>query len=263
MDHRYRLVPYQTCLALTGLCLLLSFLSGWFFLFFLLFGAFAVLGYYDQRQTGHSLMRNYPIWGRMRYVIEGLGPALRQYIVENNQEGKPYNRDFRSLVYQRAKDIEAKKAFGTELDVYSPSHVWIGHSMVPRPVAKDQPRVIIGGPDCTQPYSASLLNISAMSFGSLSANAIQALNSGASKGGFTTPPAKGASAAITAPPEETWSGRSAAAILAVAQQKGNSILTCLPSTPVKNRSRWWRSNSHKEPSPDMVASCRRQKSPRK
>jgi glutamate synthase domain-containing protein 2 len=184
MDHRYRLVPYQTCLALTGACLLLSLLSGWFFLLFLLFGALALLGYYDQKQTKHSLMRNYPIWGRMRYVIEAFGPALRQYIVEGNKEGMPFNRDFRSLVYQRAKNIEAKKPFGTELDVYSPTHVWVGHSMAPTPVSHELPRVTIGGTDCTRPYSASLLNISAMSFGSLSPNALLALNGGAKRGDF-------------------------------------------------------------------------------
>jgi len=184
MDYRYRLVPYQISLGLTALFLLLSFFSGWFFLPCLCFAALSLLGRYDQHQTSHSLMRNFPIWGRMRYIIEGFGPALRQYIVEHNKEGKPFDRDFRSLVYQRAKNVEAKKAFGTEIDVYSPTHTWIGHSMVPRPVAKELPRVTIGGPDCRLPYSASLLNISAMSFGSLSANAILALNSGAQKGNF-------------------------------------------------------------------------------
>ncbi|ORJ60637.1 FMN-binding glutamate synthase family protein [Geothermobacter hydrogeniphilus] len=184
MDYRYRLVPFQASIVLSLLCLLLSFVSIWFFLLFLLFGAAVLLGVYDQKQKKRSLPRNYPIWGRMRYFIEGLGPALRQYIVESNKEGKPFDRDFRSLVYQRAKNIEAKKAFGTELDVYSPTHVWVGHSIAPRPVAEDLPRVEIGGPDCGRPYSASIFNISAMSFGSLSANAILALNKGARKGNF-------------------------------------------------------------------------------
>jgi len=184
MDYRYRLVPFQASIALTGLCLLFRFVSGWFFLLFLCFGALVLLGLYDQRQRHKSLPRNFPIWGRMRYFIEGLGPALRQYIVESNKEGKPFDRDFRSLVYQRAKNIEAKKPFGTELDVYSPTHVWVGHSMAPKPVATDLPRVDIGGPECTKPYAASLLNISAMSFGSLSANAILALNKGAKMGDF-------------------------------------------------------------------------------
>ncbi len=184
MDHRYRLYPFQISVALT----LAFLLAGYFFPLALfpaaICAALVVLGLYDQGQKKHSLMRNYPIWGRMRYVIEGLGPALRQYIVEDNREGAPYNRDIRSLVYQRAKNIEAKKAFGTELDVYCPTHNWMGHSMAPCDVANDLPRVTIGGPDCQQPYSASLLNISAMSFGSLSANAIRALNTGAEKGNF-------------------------------------------------------------------------------
>jgi len=184
MDHRYRLYPFHISVLLTILSLLTAFIFPLSLIPAAICAALAALGLYDQRQHGHSLMRNYPIWGRMRYVIESLGPALRQYIVENNREGTPYNRDLRSLIYQRSKNVESKKPFGTELDVYSPTHIWMGHSMAPCEVAKELPRVSIGGPDCTQPYSASLLNISAMSFGSLSGNAILALNGGAQKGNF-------------------------------------------------------------------------------
>jgi glutamate synthase domain-containing protein 2 len=184
VEHGYRLVPFITAVALTLFFLLLSFWHGLYFCFFFLFGGLVLLGCWDLKQTEHSLMRNYPIWGRFRYWIESLGPPLRQYIVEQNKEGMPFNRDFRSLVYQRAKNVEAKKAFGTELDVYGPGYVWLSHSMVPLPVAKELPRVTIGGPQCGQPYSASLFNISAMSFGSLSGNAILALNKGSKKGNF-------------------------------------------------------------------------------
>jgi len=184
MDHRYRLFPFQIAITLTILSLVLGWYVHLFWVLSLICSALVALGMYDQHQKQHSLMRNYPIWGRMRYMIEGLGPALRQYIVENNHEGTPFNRDIRSLVYQRAKNIEAKKAFGTELNVYHPTHSWMGHSMAPHEVAAKLPRTSIGGPDCLQPYSASLLNISAMSFGSLSPNAILALNTGAKLGDF-------------------------------------------------------------------------------
>ncbi len=184
MDHRYRLFPFQISIVLTLVCLLVGFFFPLALIPAALCAALVALGFYDRQQKNHSLMRNYPIWGRLRYVIESLGPALRQYIVENNREGTPYNRDLRSLVYQRSKNIEAKKAFGTELDVYNPTHTWMGHSMAPCEVTPELPRETIGGPDCKQPYSASLLNISAMSFGSLSGNAILALNSGAQKGVF-------------------------------------------------------------------------------
>jgi glutamate synthase domain-containing protein 2 len=184
MDHRYRLFPFKISIGLSLLFSLIGFFYPLSLIPAVMCAGLVILGIYDQHQHQHSLMRNYPIWGRMRYMIEGLGPALRQYIVENNQEGTPYHRDLRALVYQRAKNIEAKKPFGTELDVYSPNHSWLSHSMAPTQVSHDLPRVIIGGPDCKQPYSASLLNISAMSFGSLSGNAILALNSGAQKGDF-------------------------------------------------------------------------------
>ncbi|MCF6179186.1 MAG: glutamate synthase-related protein, partial [Geopsychrobacter sp.] len=184
MDHRYRLFPFKISIGLTLLFFILGIYIHFALILSALCAALVLLGCYDQRQEQHSLMRNYPIWGRMRYVIEGLGPALRQYIVESNRAGTPFHRDLRSLVYQRAKNIEAKKAFGTELDVYDPTHIWLGHTMAPRKVASELPRITIGGPNCKHPYSASLLNISAMSFGSLSANAILALNTGAHNGDF-------------------------------------------------------------------------------
>ena len=184
MEHGMRLLPLKLSFVLCGLSLGLGLISLHFLWPLLLFIPLAALGLWDLRQSAHSLLRNYPIWGHFRYLIEAFGPALHQYIVESNKAGMPFNRDSRSLVYQRAKNAEAKKAFGTELDVYGPGYVWLSHSTVPAKVAKEAPRVTIGGPQCKQPYSASMLNISAMSYGSLSGNAIMALNKGAKAGNF-------------------------------------------------------------------------------
>jgi glutamate synthase domain-containing protein 2 len=151
---------------------------------FLFFAALTWLGCNDMKQEEHAVLRNYPISGHARYLMEALRPTLRQYFFEGEKDGKPFSRDRRSLVYQRAKGQLDKRPFGTEFDVYDPSYEWISHSLAPRDVNDHNFRVAIGGPDCTQPYDASVLNISAMSFGSLSANAIRALNTGAKEGRF-------------------------------------------------------------------------------
>jgi len=147
-------------------------------------GALVGLGVYDHVQTHHSLMRNYPIVARMRWIFEELRPYLRQYIVEGERDGRPIERASRSVVYARAKGQEDAVPFGTQLDVNSSEYEFITQSMAPSAVRPDDPRIAVGGPDCTKPYSASIFNISAMSFGSLSANAIEALNLGAKQGGF-------------------------------------------------------------------------------
>ena len=141
----------------------------------------------DIFQRENSILRNYPILGHLRSMLEDLGPELRQYIVEHNLDGRPFNRDQRTLVYQRSRGEEGKKSFGTELDVYAEGHRWVTHSIKARPIEIDpveELRVPVGGPACEQPYNASMLNISAMSFGSLSSNAIRALNEGAARGRF-------------------------------------------------------------------------------
>jgi glutamate synthase domain-containing protein 2 len=139
---------------------------------------------YDLFQSEHSLRRNYPLSARIRWFFEWLRPFLRSYIVESDLEGRPFNHDERSLIYARAKhDVDAHP-FGTELDVYSGEYEWLAHSMAPRIEAKTDDRVSVGSDQCTKPYLASRLNISAMSFGALSANAIEALNLGAKIGGF-------------------------------------------------------------------------------
>jgi glutamate synthase domain-containing protein 2 len=151
---------------------------------FLLSAGLAALGIRDVRQTKRSILRNYPVSGHARYLMEDLRPKIRQYFFEGEKDGRPFPRDKRSLVYQRAKGQLDKRPFGTEFDVYEPSYEWLSHSMSPTHVTDCDFRVKIGGPDCAQPYLASVLNISAMSFGSLSANAILALNKGAKMGGF-------------------------------------------------------------------------------
>jgi glutamate synthase domain-containing protein 2 len=149
-------------------------------------GALTVLGINDMRQSSRSVLRNYPVIGHLRYLLEFIRPEMRQYFIESDNEAAPFSRQQRSLVYQRAKGEPDKRPFGTQKDVGATGYEWISHSLAPSEVASADFRVAIGtgGSSCTQPYSASVFNISAMSFGALSANAILALNTGAQKGGF-------------------------------------------------------------------------------
>jgi len=142
------------------------------------------LGTFDAVQTKHSILRNYPILGHFRYALESLRPELQQYFVERATDGTPYDRNARSLIYERAKGANEEHPFGTERDLYAPGAEWLIHSLAPVSPPDEQHRVRIGGPQCTQPYDMALLNVSAMSFGALSANAIRALNEGAKLGGF-------------------------------------------------------------------------------
>ena len=145
------------------------------------------LGLRDTRQRRHSVLRNYPVIGHLRFLLEFIRPEMRQYFLESDNEAAPFSRQQRSLVYQRAKGEPDKRPFGTQLDVHASGYEWINHSIAPTKVATHDFRVDIGAggfSSCTQPYSASIFNISAMSFGALSANAIMALNAGAKKGGF-------------------------------------------------------------------------------
>jgi len=147
--------------------------------------ALVMLGLFDLMQTRHSVRRNYPVIGHVRWLIEWIRPEIRQYLLESDHEQTPFSRSQRSLVYARAKGESSERAFGTLLDVYRDGYEFISPSIRPVPVANPATfRVSIGGNQCTQPYSASLFNISAMSFGSLSANAIRALNRGARLGDF-------------------------------------------------------------------------------
>ncbi len=152
----------------------------------LVFLGLVLLGWRDTLQQRHSVLRNYPVIGHLRFLLEYIRPEIRQYFLESDHEAAPYSRQQRSLVYQRAKGEADKRPFGTQLDVGATGYEWINHSLAPTTVSSHDFRVTIGGvgSSCTQPYSASVFNISAMSFGALSANAILALNSGAKKGGF-------------------------------------------------------------------------------
>ncbi|MCB9570321.1 MAG: FMN-binding glutamate synthase family protein [Myxococcales bacterium] len=142
-----------------------------------------LLGVIDLFQTHHAIRRNFPVLGRLRYFFESIRPEMHQYFIETDTNGTPFSREQRSVVYQRAKGELDTVPFGTRHDVYAEGYTWIDHSLAPIHI-HDVPRVRIGGPACTKPYDAALLNISAMSFGSLSPAAIRALNGGARDGGF-------------------------------------------------------------------------------
>jgi glutamate synthase domain-containing protein 2 len=152
--------------------------------FLILFAPLLVVALLDLFQTEHTLRRNYPVSARFRWFFEWLRPFLRSYIVESDLDGRPFNHDERSLVYARAKGDNSTHPFGTELDVYSDEYEWLAHSMSPRSDAEKYTRVTVGTDQCSRPYKAARLNISAMSFGALGANAIEALNLGAKIGGF-------------------------------------------------------------------------------
>jgi glutamate synthase domain-containing protein 2 len=139
---------------------------------------------YDLLQRRHSILRNYPIIGHARFALEAVRPELQQYFIERNYDGRPYDRDTRTAIYERAKGVKDEQAYGTERDVAEPGYEWLLHSTAPLDPPKEPPRVRIGGPDCTKPYDMALLNVSGMSFGALSGNAITALNRGAAAGGF-------------------------------------------------------------------------------
>ncbi len=146
--------------------------------------AFAAIGVHDVVQRRHAVLRNYPIQGHLRFFIEAVRPELRQYLFESDTESVPFSRLQRDIVYQRAKQALDKRPFGTQLDVYAAGYEWINHSLTPRPVPAHDFRIAIGGPQCARRYDASVFNVSAMSFGALSANAILALNRGAARGRF-------------------------------------------------------------------------------
>jgi len=156
-------------------------LSGWWPTVFLLL---SLVGIHDLQQSHHAILRNYPIIGHLRFMLETIRPEIRQYFLESETEASPFSRAQRTLVYTRAKGQTDKRPFGTQLDVRAIGYEWINHSIAPSHLAGHDFRVKVGGKDCTQPYDISLFNVSAMSFGALSANAIQALNLGAKMGGF-------------------------------------------------------------------------------
>ncbi len=162
--------------------------AAWFWLpilwSFVLIAPVIVLGVMDMTQTRHAVRRNFPVIGHGRYLLETIRPEINQYFVESNSDGRPFSRNDRSVVYQRAKGELDTLPFGTQRDVYAQGYEWINHSLAPKTPDHEAERVLVGGPGCTQPYSASVFNVSAMSYGSLSKNAVLALNAGARIGGF-------------------------------------------------------------------------------
>jgi glutamate synthase domain-containing protein 2 len=149
-----------------------------------IFGALTAVGIHDLVQRKHSILRNYPILGHARFMLEAIRPEIQQYFIERNDDGMPYDRDTRTGIYERAKGIKDEQAYGTERDVGAPGYEWLLQSIHSADPPDEVPTVTVGGPDCTQPYEMALLNVSGMSFGALSSAALTALNQGAAAGGF-------------------------------------------------------------------------------
>jgi glutamate synthase domain-containing protein 2 len=179
-----RLSTFAICIAGTVVSGFLQYIgfTSWHFL--LIFGFLTLVGIYDCLQTKHAILRNYPVLGHMRFLLEFIRPEIRQYFIEGDNDKTPFSREQRTLVYSRSKAVADEIPFGTTLDVMAPGYQWINQSLAPTRLPSHDFRIEIGGKDCKQKYSASIFNISAMSFGSLSANAVMALNLGAKKGGF-------------------------------------------------------------------------------
>lgn len=182
---RNEFVFFATLIMVVTLLLGYFIHPAWYWLFVLYF-PLLFWGMYDMVQTRHAIARNFPILGRTRYIAEFLRPKIYQYFIESDTNGRPYNRIDRSLIYQRAKNEVDTTPFGTQLDLYAEGYEWMNHSInaLDKKKLDHHPRVMVGGPQCRQPYALSVLNVSAMSFGSLSKNAVLALNGGAKLGGF-------------------------------------------------------------------------------
>ncbi|MFT4267751.1 MAG: FMN-binding glutamate synthase family protein [Xenophilus sp.] len=181
-----RYLGFALCVAGLAASLAAALLAAHLWVAWIALAAFAVLagaGVHDLRQTRHAILRNYPVIGHLRFLLEFIRPEMRQYFIESDTEAAPFSRAQRSLVYQRAKGEPDNRPFGTQLDVGRHGYEWINHSLQPTTLADHDFRITIGE-HCAQPYSASVFNISAMSFGALSASAVMALNRGARMGGF-------------------------------------------------------------------------------
>jgi glutamate synthase domain-containing protein 2 len=172
---------WAVALAVAGLTVVLS---PWWWLLAVPLLAIAALGTWDLLQTRHTLQRSYPVIAHARWLAEALRPEIRQYFIESNTEASPFDRETRDMVYERAKATKSDEPFGTERDVNALGYEFLRHSLRARLATDLAPRVRLGGPDCTRPYDIALFNVSAMSFGALSGNAIEALNGGAARGGF-------------------------------------------------------------------------------
>jgi len=145
---------------------------------------FLLIAIVDLTQKKHAVRRNFPIIGHFRYILESVRPEIQQYFIETNKDGMPFSRETRSVIYQRAKEQLDTLAFGSQIDMNEPGYEWINHSLAPKKILKEEPKVLIGGATCSQPYLCSRFNIAGMSYGALSSNAVLALNKGAQMGGF-------------------------------------------------------------------------------
>ncbi len=174
-------------LALAALLALCAFTATRFPVFWVPFGllvGLGLLGVADVTQRRRAVLRNFPVIGHFRYLLEAIRPEINQYFIESNTDGTPFNRELRSVVYQRAKGVLDTVPFGTQEDVYAEGYEWVSHSILALDLhGQEAPRVRIGGPRCSAPYEAALLNVSAMSYGSLSANAVLAMGHGAREAG--------------------------------------------------------------------------------
>src|SRR6185437_12909361 len=182
--RKQRNAAFTGSIAAALLFLALSFDQPAFLILFAVAALLVLIGTIDLLQPKQSIRRNYPVAAHIRFALEEVRPEIRQYFLESDTDGAPFNRSKRAIVYQRAKGALDKRPFGTQQDVYGDRFEWIDHSIAAHKVEPGDFRVTVGGAQCQQPYSISLFNISAMSFGALSANAIRALNKGAKLGGF-------------------------------------------------------------------------------
>lgn len=192
-EHQYQvgvLKRYGLLMGMVVITIIALLLSTWWLA--LLAGALTLLGIYDLLQSKHAVLYNYPIAGHIRYFLESYRPEIRQYFIENDKEEVPFSRQQRALVYQRAKNVSDTNAFGTLDDLYTQDKEWFLQSQDSHPLDVEDFRIVVGNEHCQHPYSMSVFNISAMSFGSLSGNAIMALNHGAKMGGFAHDTGEGA-----------------------------------------------------------------------
>lgn len=179
-----RRIFWVTSIVVFSLQLALLILFPWTGFFFFITVPLYLIGVWDLVQTKHTIRRNFPVIGHMRYIFEMIRPEINQYFIESNTDGTPFSREERSLVYQRAKKVTDTLPFGTQRNVYEQGYEYVPHSISPAHVDPKDLRIVVGGNDCLKKYSASIFNISAMSYGSLSQNAIRSLNGGARDGGF-------------------------------------------------------------------------------
>ena len=260
LPFRGRFVAFTTCLVLTvgfGIAWATDPDSLWLAIPFGIAGFLTCVGIHDFFQTKHSVLRNYPIMAHFRFIFEAIRPELRQYFFEGDKDGMPFSRDRRAVVYQRAKMALDVRPFGTTYNVYGDGFEWMAHSISPRPVGKETFRIMIGDVDCTKPYSASVFNISAMSFGALSANAIRALNGGAKRGGFAHDTGEGGYSPYHREGGGDIIWEIGSGYFGARNPDGPSRPRSSPPAPPTSRSRWSSSSSARARSLAMAACCLR------